>query len=337
MKTMICMITLLFGLLTTSCLHQPPRIGLLVNDNNNPCLANDGKSLIEAVKRLDGRPVVREAGNDCNLQMKQAEELIRMRVGVLVVMPVDQKTAVRIVTLAHDNEIKVIAYNDMIKNCTLDYYVSSDQLTVGEMQAGYITKRQPKGNYALIEGPPAEINSLTLYFGQMNVLNPLVESGDINLVFRAFAKEWSEDEGYRLAIKALNSTENELNAVLCGNDHLALGVIKALKERGLAGRVAVAGQDADRHNIQEIVAGNQTVTVCKEVGLMAHTAAELAMHIARNEKVGDRHVRIDNGHILVPAYFVDPVPVNEGNIKVAVVSQSNQTDKKSPINLLWVW
>jgi D-xylose transport system substrate-binding protein len=330
------MIILLVGLMTTGCLNRPPKIGLLIHDNNNPCLKNDEKSLVEAVIQLKGRPVVRKAGNDCNLQIKQAEELIKMKVGVLVVMPVDQLAAAKIVALAHDNEIKVIAYDDMIKDCPLDYYVSADQLKVGEMQARYITKRQPKGNYALIGGPPSEINSLTLYFGQMNILNPLEESGDINLVFKEFAKEWSVNEGYRLAIKALNSTENELNAILCGDDEIALGVIKALKERGLAGRVAVAEQDADPHNIREIFAGNQTVTVANEVESLARTAAGLAMRVARNEKIGDRQVRINNGHKLVPAFFVDPVQVNEGNIKVAVASDSHQQDKKPPKNLLRV-
>ncbi len=141
-----------------------------------------------------------------------------------------------------------------------------------------------------------------------------------------FGKSWSTDEGYRLAIKSLDITANNIKAMLCGNDAMALGAIRALQERGLAGDVAVAGQDADLPNIREIVAGNQTMTVFKKIKTMATTAAELSMHIYKNERIESGNVLVDNGYRLVPSYLVDAVPVDINNIEMTVVAEGFQLE-----------
>ena len=328
MKIRTYIFVLVMGMIITGCVNRHPKIGFLVHAYDSPRWENDMKYFVEEVKHLKGKPLVREAGNDQDLQIKQAGELIREGASVLVVIPVDQYASAKIVDIAHDNEIKVIAYDRMINNCPLDYYVSADNIKIGELQAHYISRIAQKGNYALIGGPLSDNNSRMIYIGQMNILEPLVERGEINIAFKGFAKAWSSDEGYRLAKMSLDTTANKLNAILCGNDAMAIGAIKVLKERGLAGKVAVSGQDADLRNIQEIVAGNQSMTVFKKIKTMAYTAAALAMEIGKNEPLELNIVTIDNGHRLVPSYLVDAVPVNESNIKMTVVAEGFQQEKE---------
>lgn len=328
MKIRICAIILLVGMILAACMNRHPQIGFLIHSYDSPRWKSDEKYFVDAVKLLKGKPLVREAKGDQDLQIKQAEELINMGVAVLVVIPADQYAAAKIVELAHNRDIKVIAYDRMINNCRLDYYVSADNIRIGELQANYITKIKRKGNYALIGGPSFDNNSRMIYFGQMNILEPLVDKGDITIAFKEFARTWSTKEGYRLANKALDSTANKINAILCGNDAIAMGAIKALKERGLAGKVAVAGQDADVPNIQQIVGGNQTMTVFKKIKTMASTAAELAIHIAKDEPIEPKYVTIDNGDRLVPSYLVDAVVVNENNITMTVVAEGYQQEKE---------
>jgi len=296
---------------------------LLVHSFETPRWQNDQKYFVDAVKQLRGVPLVKVADNIADKQFEQAKELINEGVKVLVVIPVDQSTAARIVNLAHDNEIQVIAYDRLINNCRLDYYVSTDNVRIGEIQAGYLSKLKPKGNYALLGGPPNDNNSRMIYIGQMNILQPLVTRGEINIAFRQFANGWTTAEGYRLAIAGLDSTANKLDAIICGNDAMAMGAIKALKEKGLDGKVAVAGQDADLPNIQQIIKGNQSVTVLKRIKTMASTAAELAMHLAKGEPADIYISTISNGDRLVPSYLVDAVAVNEGNIEMTVVAEGN--------------
>lgn len=157
----------------------------------------------------------------------------------------------------------------------------------------------------------------------MSILQPLVERGEIKISFRQVAAAWTTDEGYRLTKAGLDSTGNKLDAIICGNDAMALGAIKALRERGLAGKVAVAGQDADPPNIQEIMKGNQTLTVFKRIKTMASTAGELAIHLAQGEQIDPYMSTISNGERLVPSYLVDAVAVHEGNVEMTVIAEGN--------------
>lgn len=323
MKTTIFSLFLLAGLILAGCAPKHPKIGLLLHSYDAPRWQNDQRYFIETVKQLDGIPLVEVADNDAKKQLSQAKELIRKGAMVLVVIPVDQATAAQIVTLAHKKEIRVIAYDRLINNCRLDYYVSTDNVRVGEIQAQYLTKIKPKGNYAIIGGPPNDNNSRMLYIGAMNILQPFVEREEIKIAFRQFANFWTPEEGYRLAKACLDSTANKLDAIICGNDAMALGAIKALKERGLLKRVTVAGQDADMANIQEIMNGNQAVTVFKRIKTMASTAAEIAMHLAKGEQVDPYLSTISNGERLVPSYLVDAVAVHEGNVEMTVIAEGN--------------
>ncbi len=323
MKTTIFSFLLLAGIILAGCSPRHPKIGLLVHSFDAPRWQNDERYFQEAVKQLDGIPIVRVADNDARKQLAQAKELISKGAMVLVVIPVDQATAYQIVNLAHKKEIRVIAYDRLINNCRLDYYVSTDNIRVGEIQAQYLTKIKPKGTYALLGGPPNDNNSRMLYIGQMNILQPMVELEEIKIGFRQFANAWTTEEGYRLAVASLDSTANKLDAIICGNDAMALGALKALKERGLLKKVAVAGQDADMANILEIQKGNQAVTVFKRIKTMATTAAEIAIHLAKGETIDPYHSTISNGERLVPSYLVDAIAVHEGNVEMTVIAEGN--------------
>jgi D-xylose transport system substrate-binding protein len=323
MKTTIFSLFLLAGFIFAGCTPKQPKIGLLVHSYETPRWQNDQKYFVAAVEQLGGVSLVRMADNNAEKQIAQAKELIKKGAMVLVVIPVDQASAAEIVTLAHKKDIRVIAYDRLINNCRLDYYVSTDNIRVGEIQAQYLTKIKPVGNYALIGGPPNDNNSRMIYIGQMSILQPLVERGEIKISFRQVAAAWTTDEGYRLTKAGLDSTGNKLDAIICGNDAMALGAIRALRERGLAGKVAVAGQDADPPNIQEIMKGNQTLTVFKRIKTMASTAGELAIHLAKGEQIDPYMSTISNGERLVPSYLVDAVAVHEGNVEMTVIAEGN--------------
>jgi D-xylose transport system substrate-binding protein len=321
MRASIFSLFILAGIIFAGCIKKQPKIGLLVHSFETERWQNDQKYFVDAVKQLKGVPLVKVADNNADKQFEQAKELIKEGVKVLVVIPVDQMAAAIIVNLAHEYEIKVIAYDRLINNCRLDYYVSADNVRVGEIQAGYLSKIKPEGNFALLGGPLSDNNSRMIYIGQMNILQPFVERGEIKVAFQQFANFWSPEEGHRLALAALDSTANKLDAIICGNDAMAMGAIKALKERGLQGKVAVAGQDADKPNIEQIIKGNQTVTVLKRIKTMASTAAELAVHLAKGEPADPYLCTVSNGDRLVPSYLVDAVAVNEGNIEMTVVAE----------------
>lgn len=315
---------MLFGGCTKT---EPVRIGFLMHALDKERWENDRDFFVQKVQELGATVEVRIADNDVENQIRQANELLANGVDVLVVIPVDQLAAAQIVENAHGKGAKVISYDRLIKNCPLDFYVSTDNVEVGRLQAEYITTINPAGNYALIGGAMTDNNSQFLYLGQMNVLQPLVEKGDIKIVYNVFTNSWSEEEGYSHAKNLLEQTQ-DVQAILAGNDAIAYGVIRALREAGKEEEVLVAGMDADLKNLQEIVAGHQTCTIYKPIEKMASTAAELAVSLGKTGECEKTFQTVSNGVRLVPAFFHDGVVVNRGNLKLTVISEGYQTEEE---------
>ncbi|QGY45952.1 substrate-binding domain-containing protein [Maribellus comscasis] len=302
------------------------KVGFLIHALDKERWENDRDFFVEKVQELGGTVEVRIAENDAGKQLEQAKELLTNGVDVLVIVPVDQFAAADIVNEAHTKNVKVISYDRLIKNCKLDFYVSTDNVEIGALQADYLTKIRPTGNYALIGGARSDNNSQFLYLGQMNVLQPLVEKGDVKIVYNEFTNAWEEEEGYEQTKKLLSQTD-KVDAIIAGNDAIALGSIKALTEAGKEEQVLVAGMDADLKNLQEIVAGHQTCTIYKPYEKLAATAAELATKLGRSEECERTFQTISNGAMLVPTVFHEAMIVNKENLKLTVISEGYQTEE----------
>jgi D-xylose transport system substrate-binding protein len=303
------------------------KIGFLMHALDKERWENDRDYFVEKVQELGGTVEVRIADNDAKKQLDQANELLANGVDVLVVIPVDQFYAAQIVENAHAKNAKVISYDRLIKNCQLDFYISTDNVEVGRLQAEYLTTIKSEGNYALIGGANSDNNSQFLYLGQMNVLQPLVERGDIKIVYNVFTNSWSEEEGYFHTNQLLNG-DYSVDAIIAGNDAIAFGVIRALREHGKEESILVAGMDADLRNLQEIVAGHQTCTIYKPIEKMAATAAELAITFGKTGECENSFQTISNGARLVPSVFHEGMVVNRENLKLTVISEGYKTEEE---------
>jgi D-xylose transport system substrate-binding protein len=316
-------------ILFTSCTkkEEPVRIGFLMHALDSERWENDRDFFVRKVENLGGTVEVRIAGNNAERQLKQAKELLANGVKVLVVVPVDQFAAAQIVESAHSKNVKVISYDRLIKNCKLDFYVSTDNVEIGKLQAEYLTAIKPQGTYALIGGALNDHNSQFLYLGQMNVLQPLVERGDVKIVYNVFTERWEEEEGY-MHMKNFLSGPGEIDAIIAGNDAIAYGVVRALRESGNVRKVLVAGMDADLKNLHEIISGFQTCTIYKPYEKMASTAAELAVTLCRTGELEKTFTTVSNGACLVPTVFHNGVVVNRENLKLTVISEGYQKEEE---------
>lgn len=307
--------------LVQACGSKIPKVGFCMDSLIPDRWEKDRELFVQNIEGLGGKVLVEIANGDDALQLKQAEKLISEGVDVLVVIPVNQETAGHIVVAAHKAGIKVISYDRLIRNCNLDYYVSTDNIRIGEQQADYLTRIKPKGKYVLIGGAITDNNAHLLYLGQLNILQPLTTKGDIEIIFHEFTKDWQEKEGYELMIKCLDQNDNLVDAVIASNDALASGVIRALKEKGLAGKVLVAGQDADVQAIKQIVTGTQTMTIYKPIDAISSAAANIAIKLANGESPEIMNLTVNNGKKLVPSFLLESMIVHKDNIKMTVVSE----------------
>jgi D-xylose transport system substrate-binding protein len=292
-------------------------IGFSLGTSREERWIRDAEFFVERAKELNADVEVKYSGEDSNLQISQAENLIIQGVKTLVVVPNDASAASRIVDMAHKAGIKVVAYDRMITNSDVDLYISFDGRKLGELQALEVVKRAPKGNYAYIGGAPTDNNAFLLKEGSMKVIDPLIKKKDIVLVVDAFSTNWQPEEAYR-TLKAYLSSGKTVDAVIAANDGTAGGSIRALKEFGLIGKVPVSGQDADISAVQRIIAGTQAMTIYKPLKTLAYKSAEAAVDFVLG-KTPVSNGSINNGRKDVASYFIDPIVVTKENVDSVII------------------
>jgi D-xylose transport system substrate-binding protein len=266
------------------------------------------------------------ANGDDALQIAQIENMITQKMDVIVIVPRSPDAIVPVLKKAHEAGIKIISYDRLIAGSDIDLYISFDNVKVGVEQAKGVISVVNKGNFAYVGGSPSDNNALLLKEGSMSVLNPSIENGDIKIVFDKFTDNWTSDTAYK-NLKEYLSTGATVDAVVAANDGTAYGAIRALQEKGLAGKIPVSGQDADLSACQRIVKGTQTLTVYKPLKSLAYKAAEMAISMAKNETI-ETTGTINNGTMDVPVYLLDVVSVTKDNMEETIIKDGFHTYKE---------
>jgi D-xylose transport system substrate-binding protein len=151
----------------------------------------------------------------------------------------------------------------------------------------------------------------------MQVLQPLIDKGDIKVVGKQWVKDWSASEAMAIVENALTANNNKIDAIVASNDGTAGGAIQALAAQHMAGKVPVSGQDADLAAVKRVIAGTQTMTVYKPLKLIAGEAAKLSVALAKGEKPAF-NAQYDNGKKKVDTVLLQPTLLTKSNVDVVV-------------------
>jgi len=300
--------------------NDPVKIGFSMDTLKEERWQRDKDLIEKRVKELGMEVNVQVANGDDNLQIKQAENLLTQGVDVLIVAPHNGEIAAAIVEAAHRQGVPVIAYDRLIQNSDVDLYISHQVVKMGEMQAKYLLDHVSKrpANFIIVGGSPTDHNAILLHEGQMNILKPAIDRGEVKIVADQYAKEWQASAALNIVENALTRANNQVDAVVASNDGTARGVVQALQGQNLAGKVLVSGQDADLASLKLIVEGTQTMTVYKAIQPLANGAVDAAIKLARGEQLTTTDT-IDNGRKKVPAILLEPVAVDRNNVLDTVV------------------
>ena len=315
----VCCTAMLLSCADTS--KKKIKIGLSMDSLRVERWQKDRDIFIAEAEKLGAEVIVQSADEDPLKQNEQAENMITQGVDVLVVIPNDSVASSQIVKSAHAEGIKVIAYDRLIRESEPDLYISFDNEQVGYLQAEYLLRKKPKGNYFLLGGDPGDNNAQLLRKGQLRALQSAIDSGDIRLVAdgKHWAVGWDPLDALNKAEQVLTQTDNQIDAVVASNDGTAGGVVQALEGQSLAGNVLVSGQDADLEACQRIVKGTQTMTVYKPIRLIATEAAHAAVALAKGETIQKADKSVNNGKIDVLSIILTPIQVDKDNLDAVVI------------------
>ncbi|HEX8610935.1 MAG TPA: D-xylose ABC transporter substrate-binding protein [Telluria sp.] len=294
-----------------------PKIGFSIDDLRLERWARDRDYFVAAADKLGAKVFVQSADASEQKQIAQIENLISRGVDALVIVPYNATVLNNAIKEAKKANIKVISYDRLVLNADVDAYISFDNKAVGEMQAAGVVKVRPKGNYYLLGGAPTDNNAKMLREGQMAVLQPLVDKGDIKIVGKQWVKDWSPSEALSIIENALTANNNKIDGIVASNDATAGGAIQALASQKLDGKVPVSGQDSDIAAVRRVIAGSQAMTVYKPLKLLAGEAAKLAVQLVRNEKPAFNGA-YDNGFKKVSTILLKPTALTKENINLLV-------------------
>lgn len=324
LKNIVLTLCTALALLSHGAMAKEVKIGMAIDDLRLERWQKDRDIFVKKAESLGAKVFVQSANGNEETQMSQIENMINRGVDVLVIIPYNGQVLSNVIAEAKREGIKVLAYDRMINNADIDFYISFDNEKVGELQAKSLVERVPQGNYFLMGGSPVDNNAKLFRKGQMNVIQPLIDQGKIKVVGDQWVDAWLPENALKIMENALTANNNKIDAVVASNDATAGGAIQALAAQGLAGKVAISGQDADLAGVKRIVAGTQTMTVYKPISKLADDAAGIAVELGKGA-APESNATLNNGLKDVPAYLLTPIAVDKDNIDSTVIADGFHT------------
>ena len=232
-------------------------------------------------------------------------------------MNLDSGSGAAIAANAKSQGVKVIDYDRLTLKGDSDYYVSFDNEKVGKLQGeGLVNCLGDKKGAAIAElnGSPTDNNATLFKNGYDSVLKPKFADGSFKKVADQSVPDWDNQKALTIFEQMLQKADNKIDGVLAANDGLGNAAISALKQRKLP-QIPVTGQDATLEGIQNIVNGDQCMTVYKAIKKETDAAAKLAISLIKGEEPEGVTGTVNNETKDVPAILLEPVAVTKDNIK----------------------
>ncbi len=279
------------------------KVGLSMPTQSLERWNRDGEYLNEQFQEAGYETVLTYSDNDSSQQVNDIQNILAEDVDLLIVAAVDGEALNTVMNEAAEQGVPVIAYDRLIMNDAVSYYVSFDNYTVGTLQGQFIVDSlglddsDESYNMEFTAGDPADNNATYFYNGAYDVIKPYLDEGKLVIVsgqedFDTVATEqWATDTALERAQNILASyyaDGTELDVWLCSNDSTALGVAQGITS-DYAGdnTIIITGQDGDIANLANIVDGIQTMTVYKNVSDEAIVTLILAEAILDGEEIDE--------------------------------------------------
>ena len=257
------------------------KVGVILPDTTSSTryVQYDAPLLTQALKAAGITPDVQNAQGDKNKFASIAQSMIGEGVKVLIIDSIDAASGAGVERQAQKAGVKVIDYDRVNLGGVAPYYVSFDNEDVGKLQAQTLLdclKEQGVDSPKIIMmdgGTDVDNNAVLFKKGAHEVL----DNSSADIVGEAVVKGWDVNNAAPAFTGALTAAGGQVDGVLAANDDIANAVIGVLKNNNLNGKVAVTGQDSGTEGLQNIVTGQQSMTIFKNVKLEANAAAQLAI------------------------------------------------------------
>ena len=301
-----------------------PKVGVILPDTKSSARweTADKKYLTEAFQAAGVDSDIQNAQGDATQFQTIADQMITSGVNVLMIVNLDSGSGKAVLAKAKAAGIATIDYDRLTLGGGADFYVSFDNNKVGQLQGEGLQKclddaGKTKANIAFLNGSPTDNNATLFTAGAKEALKPKLDSGDYKIVADQAVDKWDNQIAGTVFEQMYTDTSGKIDGVYAANDGLANATIAILKKNGANG-IPVTGQDATDQGLQNILAGDQCMTVYKAVKKEADAASALAVALAKGEDPSSQatgSVTDTETNKEVKAVLLDPQAIYFDNVK----------------------
>jgi D-xylose transport system substrate-binding protein len=294
---------------------------------------DDPKLLKAAFDAADVPLDIQNAQGDKAKFQQIADGMIASGVKVLMTVNLDSGTGKAVLDKAKAAGIKTIDYDRLTLNGGANYYVSFDNVAVGKLQGQGLVKclgeqQVQRPLVANLNGSPTDNNATEFKQGAETILQPQYDDGRFLKGPDQSVTDWDNKEAGVVFTEMWQQTEQQIGGVLAANDGLANAAIEVLKKADRNGKVPVTGQDATVQGLQNILAGDQCMTVYKQIKKEAQAAADLAIKLYKGEQpTTSGRVKDPESGAYVQAVLLPPTAIFKKDISTVI--KDGFVDKKA--------
>jgi len=261
-------------------------------------------------------------------QLSMAQSAITKGASVLVVDPLDSGVGAHIESLAKSHGVAVIDYDRLTLGGTRSYYVSFNNVKVGQVMGQGLTScitawgvKNP--NLIVMRGAPTDNNATLFAQGYDGVLAPFFSKGTYKDVSNP-AGTWTPSVALSEFQQQYTAHKN-INAALSPNDENGAPIIHYLQGQGIKAKTfPTTGQDATLTGLQNILTGYQCGTVYKPIYEEAQAAAALALYVRAGQTPPSTLVngstQDTTANVSVPSVLLNPEWVTTANMNSTVIA-----------------
>jgi D-xylose transport system substrate-binding protein len=301
-------------------------VGVLLPDSKSSVRweTQDRPDLQAALKAQGLKACITNAQGVAQTQRTQADQAMTNGAKVLLLVNLDSGSGAAIANAAKAKGVKTIDYDRLTLKGSSSYYVSFNNVSVGKLQGQGLVKCLTAAGkigsgkapvVAELHGSPTDNNATLFRQGYESVLNPLYANGTLTKGPQQAVPAWDNQKALTIFEGMLQQTANKIDGVDAANDGLGNAVVSALKARGLS-KIPVTGQDATAQGVQNILTGDQCMTVYKAIKKDAAAAAVLAKSLIRKTKPAGVNGKVNDGRRNVPSVLLTPVAITKANYKI---------------------
>ncbi|WP_439563169.1 D-ribose ABC transporter substrate-binding protein [Roseinatronobacter sp.] len=254
-------------------------ISIIVNDPANPYWFTEGEVARATAEELGYTANVSAHRGDTNVESNLVDAAITNGAKAIILDPANADGSVGVVRRATDAGIPVFLVNAEINEAG----IAIAQLVSNNAQGaalGAVTWQSIVGDeakYVEFFGNPSDNNAATRSNGYNTVLS---QYPGLEKVAEEVAN-WDRTQGYN-RMQSIMQANPQIDAVISGNDEMALGAIAALKEAGRLEGTVIGGFDGSPDAVDAIRAGEMAYTVLQPVAVFSREAVIQADYYIKN-------------------------------------------------------